>query len=234
MYPRDNIFNIYYNIGRRLPFQVKRCEMGLARSKDKKTMYSQNGRSFLVERIEHGKAYGKCFVDGVPNNEYREQCYPNITDDEIPCAGCGEWVLLEVPGVDMKEIFPCRTPDYIIAFGKYKGKTIQEIYQQDPKYIFWLLEKDYYFKIDFDKLLNIPHGSPNRQSIIENEINRVFPKTRSDDLITFGKYKGKNFKEVYETDPNYINWFLRNNKTLAIDVDSFALMMKQKVSDAKS
>ena len=24
MYPRDNIFNIYYNIGRRVPFQVKR------------------------------------------------------------------------------------------------------------------------------------------------------------------------------------------------------------------
>ena len=32
MYPHDNIFSIYYNIGKRTPFLVKRCELGLARS----------------------------------------------------------------------------------------------------------------------------------------------------------------------------------------------------------
>lgn len=73
MYPRDNIFNIYYNIGRRLPFQIKRCKQGLAISRDEETMYSQMGRSFIVERVQlqgkYGKAYGKCLVDGKPNDE---------------------------------------------------------------------------------------------------------------------------------------------------------------------
>lgn len=231
MYPKDNIFNIYYNIGRRLPFQVKRCERGLARSRDEGTMYSQKGRSFIVERInprgKYGKAYGKCLVDGVPNDEYREQYYPEINDEEIPCAGCGEWVLIDVPGADLNEIFPPRKPDYIINFGKYKGKTIQEIYQQDPKYIYWLLDKDHYFRVDIDELLNIPKISADRQTIIENEIDRVFPKVKPDDLITFGKYKGKSFREVYNMDSNYIEWFLRNNQTIEIDDEAFRGMIEQ-------
>ncbi len=232
MYPRDNIFNIYYNIGRRLPFQVKRCKQGLAISRDEETMYSQMGRSFIVERVQlqgkYGKAYGKCLVDGKPNDEYRELYYPNIKDEEIPCAGCGEWILIDVPGVDMNEIFPYHTPDYVMEFGKYKGKTINEIYCHDPKYIYWLLENDHYFKVDFDKLLNIPEDSQNKQIIIENEINRVFPKTTPDDLITFGKYKGKSFRDVFAFDANYINWILRNNTTLDIDIELFVEMMKRK------
>ena len=46
MYPRDNVFQIYYNIGKRLPFQVKRSPMGL----DEEFRYSQEGRTF----INHG------------------------------------------------------------------------------------------------------------------------------------------------------------------------------------
>lgn len=34
MYPKDNVFNIYYNIGKRLPFQVKRSQIGLKGSRD--------------------------------------------------------------------------------------------------------------------------------------------------------------------------------------------------------
>lgn len=158
MYPRDNIFNIYYNIGKRLPFLVKRCRPGSLCCKDEATMYSLAGRSFLVERIQprgqYGKAYGRCFVDGEPNDEYRKQCYPHILNDEIPCAGCGEWVLLDVPGVDMNEIFPIRQPDFVLAFGKYKGKTLGEIYKMDAQYISWLMKQDHYFRVDLDALSN--------------------------------------------------------------------------------
>lgn len=148
-------------------------------------------------------------------------------DEEIPCAGCGEWVLLDVPGVDMNEIFPNRNPDYVIQFGKYKGKTIKEIYSQDPKYIFWLMEKDHYFRVDFDQLLNIPDNSSDRERIIETEINRVFPKVTPDDVISFGKYQGKTFREIFSTDPSYIDWFLRNNQTLDIDINAFDSMMRK-------
>lgn len=75
--------------------------MGLARSSSEERMYNPNkDRTFLVEKVEprgkYCKAFAKCFVVGKPDDTYREECYPNITDEEISCAGCGEWVLLDV------------------------------------------------------------------------------------------------------------------------------------------
>ena len=65
MYPSDNIFSIYYNIGKRTPFLVKRCELGLARSSSEERRHDPNrDRTFLVETVKprgkYGKAYGKC------------------------------------------------------------------------------------------------------------------------------------------------------------------------------
>ena len=86
MYPHDNIFNIYYNIGKRTPFLVKRCELGLARSSSEERRIDPNrDRTFLVETVKprgkYGKAYGKCFVNGKPDDSYRQECYPDIKDD---------------------------------------------------------------------------------------------------------------------------------------------------------
>lgn len=96
MYPHDNIFNINYNIVKRTPFLVKRCELGLARSSSEARCIDPNqDRTFLVETVKprgkYGKAYGKCFVDDKHNDTYRKECYTEIKDEEISCAGCGEW-----------------------------------------------------------------------------------------------------------------------------------------------
>ena len=56
---------------------------------------------------------------------------------------------------------------------------------------------------------------------LRKEIDRVFPKVKVDDAITFGKYKGKNYREVFNVDPQYIEWFVRNNDRLDLDLDSF-------------
>lgn len=233
MYPHDNIFNIYYNIGKRTPFLVKRCELGLERSSSEERRIDPNrDRTFLVETVKpkgkYGKAYGKCFVDGKPDDTYRRECYPNIKDDEIPCAGCGEWVLVDVPEVDMNEIFPVHKIDEILPFGMHKGKSIADIYKEDPKYIFWLLESDPYYKIDFTALTGIDFNDEQAPEKFNNEINRVFPKTTIEDTISFGKYKGLTYKDIYEKDPKYIDWFLRNNQTLRIDRDSFMSLFKDK------
>ena len=95
MYPHDNIFNIYYNIGKRTPFLVKRCELGLARSSSEDRRIDPNrDRTFLVETVKprgkYGKAYGKCFVDGKPDDTYRQECYPDIKDEEIPFSMCSK------------------------------------------------------------------------------------------------------------------------------------------------
>lgn len=221
MYPKDNIFSIYYNIGKRIPFQVKRSSVRYG----EKYRYSHKGRTFMVERVvpkgKYGKAYGTCLVDDKPNDEYIKECYPAITDGEIPCAGCGEWVLLDVPGVDMNEIFPVHKIDEVMALGKYKGKTISEIYKEDPKYIFWLAESDPYYRIDFPALTGINPDEKNAQEKFEKEILRVFPKITVDDVISFGKYRGQTYRSVYQEDPQYIDWFLCNNQSIDIDYESF-------------
>lgn len=226
MYPKDNIFNIYYNIGRRTPFQVKR-----SRSMDVDFRYNKKGRTFMVERVEpkgkYGKAFGYCLIDDIRNDEYMKQSYPN-NNGEIPCAGCGEWTLIDVPNVDIKKIFPVHTIDEIIPFGKHKGKSIADIYNEDPRYIFWLMESDPYYKIDVATLMGINPKEKDAKEKFDKEIERIFPKVKIEDRITFGKYKGQTYEEVFKKDPQYINWFLSENQEIDIDEKSFSEMIKNK------
>ena len=205
MYPNDNIFNIYYNIGKRTPFLVKRCEVGLARSSSEERRIDPNqDRTFLVEvvkpRGKYGKAYGKCFVNGKPDDSYRQECHPEIKDEEIPCAGSGEWVLIVVPGVSLDEIFPIHKADDIFQFGKYKGKSFGEIYKIDSKYLRWLVTTDRFFKIDFEELEQL---YPNIKTHEEVSI-----KER---VIDFGKYKGQKYDDI-KSDVSYLEWLVSINK----------------------
>ena len=213
MYPHDNIFNIYYNIGKRTPFLVKRCELGLARSSSEERRIDPNrDRTFLVETVKprgkYGKAYGKCFVNGKPDDSYRQECYPDIKDEEIPCAGCGEWVLIDVPGVSLDEIFPIHKAEEVLQFGKYKGKSLGDIYTTDYQYLYWLETTDRFFKIDFEELEQLyPNiGKPSDISISER-------------IIGFGKYKGKKFSEIKD-DISYLEWLASIGKTSNHDFNS--------------
>lgn len=48
MYPEDNIFNIYYNIGKRLPFIVKRIREGMYGCRNKEEFYTSNDKNVLL------------------------------------------------------------------------------------------------------------------------------------------------------------------------------------------
>ena len=149
MYPHDNIFNIYYNIDRRTPFLVKRCERGLMRSQTEERRIDPNkDRTYLVEKVyprgKYGKAFGKSYVDGILDESFGG-------NSEIPCAGCGEWVLIEVPGVSLEEIFP-PIEQRKIDFGKYKGLTYRDI-KEDRTYLEWLVSINKLSREDLDNLL---------------------------------------------------------------------------------
>ena len=75
-------------------------------------------------------------MDGKPDDSYRQECYPNIKNEEIPCAGCGEWVLIDVPGVSLDDIFPIHKAKDILMFGKFKGKKFGDI-KDDTAYLEW-------------------------------------------------------------------------------------------------
>ena len=197
MYPNDNIFNIYFNIGKRTPFLVKRCgsELSVERRID-----PNKDRTFLVEKVKvrgkYGKAYGKCFVDGKPDDTYRQESYPNIKDEEIPCAGCGEWVLVEVPGVPLDEVFPIHKADDVLKFGKYNGKSFGDVYKEDYQYLYWLEKHDNSFRIDFDGL-----------KLLYPEVEAHLRVPISEKIVDFGKYKGKKFGEITD-DTNYLTWLV--------------------------
>lgn len=204
MYPHDNIFNIYNKIGKRTPFLVKRCELGLERSSSEERRIDPNqDRTFLVEKVKlygkYGKAYGKCFFNGKPNDTYRQEYYPDIKDEEIPCAGCGEWVLIDVPGTSLDELFPIHKANDILMFGKYKGKSFGEVYVIDSQYLHWLEKTDRLFRIDF------------------NELKQLFPDTEKprdkyigERIITFGKYKGLKFNDI-KNNISYLEWLVSIN-----------------------
>lgn len=205
MYPYDNIFNIYYNIGKRTPFLVKRRELGLARSSSEERRIDPNrDRTFFGEKVKprgkYGKAYGKCFVDGKPDDSYRQECYPTIKDEEISCAGCGEWVLIDVPGVSLDKIFPIHRADEILMFGKYKGKSLSDIYKIDYQYLYWLETTDGFFKIDFEELKRLYPNAEQSSGI-----------SISEKMIDFGKYKGKSFSEIKD-DISYLEWLVSIDK----------------------
>ena len=182
----------------------------------------------MVEKIEpkgrYGKAYGYSLEDNELSEEYLRFYYPNYKAGEIveiPCAGCGEWVLIDVPNVDINEIFPLHLPEEIMPFGKFKGKSLQEIYEAEPQYIFWLLDQDPYYRVDIPRLIGIAAKTDEEfKQICSEEYNRVFPKLTPHSIIKVGKYKGLSYEEVAAIDANYIKWFLTNTNE-RVDYNSF-------------
>lgn len=47
-------------------------------------------------------------------------------------------------------------------------------------------------------------------------MDRAFPKVKVEDSISFGKFKGKTYKEIKDIDPQYVEWVIRNNRNLIL------------------
>ena len=228
MYPKDNIFNIYNTIGNRVPFLVKRSANGRGVS-DIKYRYSIEGYTFMVERVElregNSKAFGYCMVDGIRDDFCVRKYYPD-NKGEIPNAGCEGWVLINIPNVNMDEVFPVHKADDKLSFGRYKGKTFLEVYKENPKYLLWLMDTDPHFKIDFYSLAGVSAEDNNITEKLLSDFGNV-PRITIDDIIPMGKYKGLSYKQVYKKDPKYINWMINNVTNIDFDIASFAEMMRE-------
>ena len=71
--------------------------------------------------------------------------------------------------VSLDEIFPIHKAEEVLQFGKYKGKSLGDIYTTDYQYLYWLETTDRFFKIDFEELEQLyPNiGKPSDISISE-------------------------------------------------------------------
>ena len=116
--------------------------------------------------------------------------------------------MIDVPGVSLDEIFPIHKAEEVLQFGKYKGKSLGDIYTTDYQYLYWLETTDRFFKIDFEELKQL---YPNVEKSSDISI--------SERIIGFGKYKGKKFSEIKD-DISYLEWLVSIGKISSDDFNS--------------
>lgn len=80
----------------------------------------------------------------------------------------------------------------IITFGRHKGKHLDEIAEDDPQYITYLLTTTEYIK-------------PAQRAYILKELIL-------DLKLGFGKYADKTFSDVRFDDPKYLEWMAAKTK----------------------
>ena len=80
-------------------------------------------------------------------------------------------------------------------------------------------------RLDLYDIFNIDRNEAGAKLKLKAKIDEVFPKIRVDDIVGFGKYKSKTWREIFTEDPGYILWALR---TLDKDFDreSFVSLLK--------
>ena len=78
-----------------------------------------------------------------------------------------------------------------IGFGKYRNRTIEDVYKIDIGYARWLM---------------------NQEQLIGNRPDiKEYLKSKFDDsdgsfLMTWGRYKGRTIKWIHDQDASYIRW----------------------------
>ena len=50
-------------------------------------------------------------------------------------------------------------------------------------------------------------------------LDKIFPIHKANDILAFGKYKGKSFGEIYKTDNQYLHWLETTDRFFKIDFD---------------
>jgi len=116
----DNIFDLWREIGKVIPFIVKRNAWGHL--------------SYKVTRVcpkgKYGDAYGYRMQDGILEEGAQEEL--------IECSGCGNWQLIENLNENLSEAkWNVLDDELRFTFGKYKGSTIKEVKEKDIKYLNW-------------------------------------------------------------------------------------------------
>jgi hypothetical protein len=87
----------------------------------------------------------------------------------------------------------------VLAFGKYKGKKISSMIENDPGYVVYLSGHMLNFTLD-EYVLNFA------RLLIEERKQHL--KSMSD-RISMGKHTGKTFQELKDNEPGYFSWLIK-------------------------
>lgn len=87
----------------------------------------------------------------------------------------------------------------ILNFGKYRGKTIEDVYELNPSYCRWINNQNLYT------------SDPEIRKFLDSKFKN---SADGSSILTYGKYKGRSIKQVKQIDPNYLEW-LKKSKFVA-------------------
>ena len=129
--------------------------------------------------------------------------------NNILSCGCGSWFLLDIQGepIEGNEVKVLGLDD-IFTFGKYKDKTIKEVIDTDWNYVKWAIIDSQRLIADIDAIVEYHKG----------KIKILQP----DDVISFGKYKGKTLQSVFLADSQYLKWMESQNPDFKVDWDKLS------------
>lgn len=116
-------------------------------------------------------------------------------------------MLLDIIGEKTTESVRVLGLDDKIGFGKYKDMTLKEVIIKDWQYVKWAIIDSQHLYTDVDKVLE--YHMENRPTLGPN------------DIMSFGKYKGKSIEEVCKTDRQYLIWLSQNNDSFNLDWEKF-------------
>lgn len=137
----NNIFQIWDALGRQTPFAVIRDHW-------------KPGNYVIVQRVECEKMpYGQAFGIPVFSGRYSDRLEYSTKWEKtglIPCCGNYQWT--HVPDVDLNVERPgvaqgrgqlsarVHTGACYLQFGKYNGRTVEQVFKERPSYLTWLME----------------------------------------------------------------------------------------------
>jgi uncharacterized protein (DUF3820 family) len=87
------------------------------------------------------------------------------------------------------------TDNTVLRFGKYRGRSISDIYETDPSYCKWLQPQEILIG-DF----------PEIKSFLDEKLKN----TDTSYVMTWGKFKGRTIRWIKAKDEGYFEWLRKN------------------------
>ena len=210
----NSLISLYYNIGRALPFRAQRFPDGRVSS----WYFSQYVEVHEVKPGgkdgRYGTAFGFYFRNGKRANAWEgsEASWCKIDDttpQEIPCAACGSWVLLDILGEPTVEPVKVYGINDVLEKGKHGGELLIDVIHSDWGWVKWANDHSSHFFFDVDEVIE-EH---------KKDIRILLP----DDVLTFGKYKGETIRQIADKDIRYLMWLADNSEDFIINFEELSI-----------
>jgi hypothetical protein len=100
----------------------------------------------------------------------------------------------------------------VVAFGKHRGKTFEQVAGEEPDYCSWVLATH-------ENEVATGDGNGNLEGFY-NWIKEVHPEIEASEgagpsvegVVSFGKHKGTKFEDLLRDEPDYCQWVLKKKK----------------------